>query len=90
MNMEIDPSDETLDEFNVPAKVEEGALVLYGKKSIGVMGRCLNKQKHTIILKTNFLSVNLSNQLNSRLFNLLISEMTSLVCWTVLIIAWKH
>lgn len=45
MNMEIDPSDETLDEFDVPAKVEEGALVLYGKKSIGVMGRCLNKQK---------------------------------------------
>jgi len=37
--MEIDPSEESSDKFDVRGKVEEGKLVLYDKKNIGVMGR---------------------------------------------------
>jgi len=37
--MEIDPSEETLDKFDVRGKVEEGKLVPYDKKNIAVMGR---------------------------------------------------
>lgn len=48
--MEIDPSEETLDKFDVRGKVEEGKLVLYDKKNIAVMGRCLrNTKAHNII-----------------------------------------
>jgi len=37
--MEIDPSEETLDKFDARGKVEEGKLMLYDKKNIAVMGR---------------------------------------------------
>ena len=47
MNMEIDPSEETLD--GVQEKIENGALVMYGKQSIGIMGRCLENNKHIIL-----------------------------------------